>query len=182
MDVIEIHGKTFIYFYVDIGVLHLGGPEFCQGGFPINFTFEENSTPRISVTICGLPQPEVQVEFIGQNVKVTNATVNSYTYNYTLLLPQLTQKTCGKELTITATGLDDAQIADKTIIFLENCKYDYYDYMLVLNHLKNFFSDQLLENLSTERPKYNTVGFYRKFLLYNAMKERIRVLKQILVS
>ena len=100
----------------------------------------------------------MHVKFIDLNVNVTDATINSYTYNYTLLLPQLTQKTCGKELTITATGFGDTQIANKTTIFLKNCKYDYYDYILALNHFQLFFSDQFLENLSIERLKYNTVG------------------------
>lgn len=92
----------------------------------------------------------MHVEFIDANVKVINGTINSFTYNYTVQLPKLTQKTCGKELTITATGFNDTQITI-TKIFLENCKYYYYDYIVVLNHFQLFFSDKLLENLSTER-------------------------------
>ena len=113
----------------------------------------ENSSPRINITLCGKPQPAVHVEFIDPNVKVTNATINSFTYNYTLQLPRLTPETCGKELTITATGFNNTRINDTTKIFLENCKYNYYDYIVVLNHFNqlaiSFFRIFLQNDYST---------------------------------
>ena len=104
-------------------MLYLGGPEFCQGGFPSNFIFDDNSSHRIIITLCGVPQPEVQAEFNGQKVvKVINATVNSYTHIFILELPLLTQRVCGKELTVTATGYNGT-LTNKTKIFLKDCKY-----------------------------------------------------------
>lgn len=112
-------------FYVYIGILHLGGPIFCQDDYPKDFTFDENYSPRINKTVCGVPAPERQGEFIGQKLNVLNTKVNSYTHNYTLELPRLTQKTCGKELTVKATGCNGL-LTEKTKIFVKKCKYEYY--------------------------------------------------------
>ena len=142
-EVCEIYCRTFAYFYVDIDVLYLGGPELCQGGFPSNFTFDDNSSPKINITYCGVPQPKVNAEFIGEKLNVVNTTVNSYTHDYTLELPRLDQTVCGKELTATATG-HNGTITDKIKIFLKNCKCGYYVYTLVLNHFKHFFSGERL--------------------------------------
>lgn len=86
-------------------------------------TFDDNSSLKINLIVCGVPRPVVEGKFIGKTLNAQNATVNSFTTNYTLELPQLTQTTCGKELTITATGLNDKSITLKTKIFLRNCKY-----------------------------------------------------------
>ena len=53
-------------FFVDVNVLHLGGPEFCQGVFPSNFTFDDSSLPSIIIALCGVPQPVVTGKFAGQ--------------------------------------------------------------------------------------------------------------------
>ena len=126
----EIDFKIYVYLYVDIDVLYLGGPEFCQGGFPSNFTFDDNSSPIIVITLCGVPQPLVVAEFAGQKLKVIKAALNSYTHNFTLVLPQLTQTQCGRILEVTATGYNDA-LTDKTKIFLKNCKYDFYVHLVL---------------------------------------------------
>ena len=70
-------------FYIDTNALYLGGPDFCHGGFPSNFTFDDNSSPRILITLCGVPQPVLQGKFIGQKLIVKYTTVNSYTHNFT---------------------------------------------------------------------------------------------------
>ena len=116
-------------------VLHLGGPELCQEGFPSNFTFDDMSSPTINITYCGVPQPKVEAEFNGKKVEVRNAIVNSYTHNYTLQLPKLTQTACGTVLEVTAAGYNGT-LTNKTKISLNNCKYDYYyvHLILVLNH------------------------------------------------
>ena len=111
--------------FVDIDVLHLGGPELCQESFPSNFTFDDQNPPRINITLCGVPQPKVQGLFNGHSVQVLKETVNSYTHNFTLQLPLLTQTDCGKELTITATE-NNRTLNYTTQIFVKNCKYDYY--------------------------------------------------------
>ena len=119
--------KLCAYFYVDIDILHLGGPELCQDSFPSNFTFDDKSSRSINITLCGIPQPVLQGEFNGQKLKVLNSTVNKYTYNYTLQLPELTQTVCGEDLTITATG-NNGTLNKTTKIFVENCKYFCYSY------------------------------------------------------
>ena len=121
----------FVYFYVDIDVLYLGKPEFCQGGFPSNFTFEDNSSPRIVITLCGVPQPLVEAEFAGQKLNFIKGALNSYTHTFTLELPLLTQTKCGRELQVTATGHNGTSITDKTKIFLKNCKYDFYVHLIL---------------------------------------------------
>ena len=110
--------------------MYLGAPEFCQGGFPSNFTFDDNSSPTLNTILCGVPQPKVQAEFNGQKVIVIKATVNSYTHIFTLALPLLTQRVCGKELTVTAMGYNGT-LTTKTTIFLKDCKYYHYSYLLL---------------------------------------------------
>ena len=110
--------------------MHLGGPELCQDCFPSNFTFDENSSPRINVTIYGAPQPKVQAEFNGQVINVRNETLNTYTHNFTLELPRLTQAACGKELKMTITG-NNRTLTNKTKIFPKDCKYAYYFHLFL---------------------------------------------------
>ena len=105
-------------------ILHLGGPEFCQGDLPSNDTFDEKSSPRVNITLCGVPPPVVAAEFLGLKLAVVSTAVNNYTHKYTLELPQLTKTVCGQELTVTATGYN-RNLSDKMKIFVKNCKYDY---------------------------------------------------------
>ena len=120
-------------------ILHLGRPEFCQGNLPSNFTFDDNSSPRINVVLCGTPQPTVEGEFVGQKLNIVYMTIDSYTHNYTLQLPRLTQISCGKELIVRAIG-NNGTIADETKVFVKNCKYEYYVHViLALSLFSNFF-------------------------------------------
>ena len=96
-----------------MNLLHLGRPEFCQGSLPSNFSFDDNSSPRINIVLCGTPQPKLEAEFIGQKLNILNITIDSYTRNYTMQLPRLTQIACGKELTVRAIG-NDGVITDET--------------------------------------------------------------------
>lgn len=73
----------------------------------------------------------MQAHFIGQKLDIVNVTINSYTHNFTLQLPQLTQTTCGRELTVKATGFNGT-LTDETKIFLRNCKYDYYVHLIII--------------------------------------------------
>ena len=112
-------------FYVDFDIFHIGGPEFCWSDFPNNYTADDKTSLNIGIVLCGVPQPEVQAEFIGQALKVTDATINSYTHNYKLELPRLTQTACGKELTVTASQNNNT-LTFNTKIFVKNCKYESY--------------------------------------------------------
>ena len=131
---------TIPFLCVDVNTLHLGEPVFCQGQIlPSNFTFDDNSSPRINIVLCGIPQPTVEGEFIGQKVNILNKTIDSYTHNYTLQLPRLTQTSCGKELTVRTIGCNGI-IANKTKVFVENCKYDTKSMLFLLwIFFNNFF-------------------------------------------
>ena len=122
--------RYVMQYFVDIKLLFLGGPELCQGNFQSNYTFDDNSSPIINVTLCGIPRPVVQVIFIDEKLDVLNTTVNTYTHIYALQIPRLSQRTCGKELTVIATG-HNGILTKKTKIFIGSCKYDRYIYLHV---------------------------------------------------
>ena len=134
-------------------MLHLGEPEFCQGKLRSNYTFDVNSSPKINIIICGVPQPDVQGDFNDNKFTASGARVNSFTHNFTLQLPRLTQTVCGKELMVTATGYN-ASITDKTKIFVRNCKYDYCVYLIFVLSQKNVFWKVFVPQ------KYRLVIFY----------------------
>ena len=92
---------------------------------PSNLTFDDSSSPRINVVLCGVPQPQVRAKFIDEELNVMNRTINNYKHNYTLGLPRLTQMVFGKELTVVATG-HNGTLTKNVQIFVRNCKYDYY--------------------------------------------------------
>ena len=121
-----INNITYDDFYDDFHILFIGGPQFCQGNFPRKYTIDVNSSSKINIVLCGVPQPIVQAEFIGQKLSVLSTTVNSYIHNYTLELPQLNPTTCGKELTVTVFGYNGT-LTDKTKIYVSNCKYEFVD-------------------------------------------------------
>ena len=56
----------------------------------------------INLTLCGVPQPAVQGKFIDQELNA--ATVNSYTHNFTLPIPQLVQTARGKDSKVNGSG------------------------------------------------------------------------------
>lgn len=116
--------QTFACLCVNINILHLGEPELCHG-FQSNFTFDGNSSPKINITLCGIPQPKVEAKFLNLNLNVKNETVSSCKHDYTLQLPQLTQAECGKVLTVKASN-KIGTLTSTTKIFVDNCKYHYY--------------------------------------------------------
>lgn len=109
----------------DIDNLHLGGPQFCQGSLPSNIKFDDKGSPKIEITLCGVPVPKVACKFYGRKVSVLNKKINSYTYNFTRELPQLTKKGSGKTLIVTASG-QNGTLYQATKIYAENCKFDHY--------------------------------------------------------
>ena len=109
----------------DIDNLHLGGPQFCQDSFPSNITFHDEGSPRIKITLCGVPATKVEWKYSGRKVSVLNEKINKYTHNFTLELPQLRKIDSDKELTVTASGHNG--ILNKTTkICRGNCKLDHY--------------------------------------------------------
>lgn len=109
----------------DIDNLHLGGPQFCQRRLPSNITFDDKGSPKIEITLCGVPVPKVECKFYVRKVSVLNKKINSYTYNFTLELPQLTKKGSGKTLIVTASG-KNGTLYQATKIYAENCKFGNY--------------------------------------------------------
>ena len=109
-------------FYSQIRLLYLGGPEFCKEDLQSSYSFG-NVTPLINVTICGVPAPTLQWRF--HNGVVTDADrkagSNSYTYEYLIQLPRITQRTCGRELWLNATGYNTTVIRSR--VFSTSCKY-----------------------------------------------------------
>ena len=89
-----------------------------------NYSFDDNSSPRINIILCGLPEPVLKAEFLGRRVNVLNTAVNYYTFRYTLELPRVRQIACGKDLTVTAAGYNGT-LTKKTKIFVRNCKSVY---------------------------------------------------------
>lgn len=104
--------------------LRLGGPQFCQGDFNNSYSFDENATEKIEIILCGFPEPTARWKFDDSAFNnVTPTPVNSYTFKYSIQLPQLTQKMCGKELAFEATGgINRTKVIRIRNIFLNSCK------------------------------------------------------------
>ena len=88
-----------------------------------NYTFSnETVTPVFNVTLCGVPTPNVTWKFHdGDVVTAIPKGINSYKYSYLIKLPKLGQKTCGRELLLSATGHNTTTRRRK--VFLDSCKY-----------------------------------------------------------
>ena len=71
--------------------------------------------------MCGVPAPIVRWRFNDGPIAVaTRDAINFYTYQYLVQLPKLTQKSCGGELTLNASGI--IVIERKICVFLEKCE------------------------------------------------------------
>ena len=102
-------------------MLYLGGPEFCNGELPSSYNFSNNDDQIIKIILCGVPAPDLEWRLSDGAVMPANRTaINSYTYQYLIELPQLTQRVCGRELVVNASG---NKIEEKRPVFLTNCKY-----------------------------------------------------------
>ena len=103
-------------------LVHLGGPEFCEKPLQPNYTLSGNALSVIKIVFCGVPAPILHWRFIdGSNAIATRKIKKSYTYEYLIHLPKLTQRTCGGELTLIATG--NVALKWRKQLFFENCKY-----------------------------------------------------------
>ena len=101
--------------------LYLGGPEFLKG-LKSSYTFGSNITPVITFTLHGVPAPNVtwwlHKDYAGNASREQR---DSYTYKYSIQLPKLTQKTCGRQLVLKASGYNVTERT--TTVFVTNCKY-----------------------------------------------------------
>ena len=75
-------------------MLYLGGPVFCKDPLPSNYTFGRNVKPYVDLTLCGVPAPNVTWSFHGKNGNATRKQVENFTYEYSIQLEELSQKTC----------------------------------------------------------------------------------------
>ena len=104
--------------------MYLGGPEFLKG-LDSNYTFGSNVTPVINVTLCGIPAPNVtwllHTDYAGNASREES---DRYTYEYSMRLPKLTQKTCGRQLVLNVSGYNMTERT--TTVFVTECKYPHH--------------------------------------------------------
>ena len=122
MKLLTVYISTHSTFADKCVCLNLGGPEFCEGNPQSRYDFSENDTQVINVTLCGVPAPILRWNFYDFPTKIAMGNArNHYTYEYSILLPNLTQETCGRKLILNATG-NKTERAELTV-FLTKCKY-----------------------------------------------------------
>ena len=101
--------------------MYLGGPEFLKG-LKSSYTFGSNVTPVIHFTLNGVPAPNVtwwlHEDYAGN---ASGEQVDSYTYQYSIQLPKLSQKTCGRQLVLKVSGYNITERT--TTVFVTNCNY-----------------------------------------------------------
>ena len=87
-----------------------------------NYSFGSNVTPVINFTLRGVPAPVVTWKLHMEDAgNATREPIDSFTYKYSIELPNITQKTCGRELVLTAIG--NITKDRKTKVFVTDCKY-----------------------------------------------------------
>ena len=102
-----------------MSLLCLGGPEFCQEDLQSNYTYGSNNSQVINVILCGVPPPVLHWKFQnGANFVARREPINAYTHKY--MPPKVTQKSCGRELTLLAIG--KTTLERKLFVFLAKCK------------------------------------------------------------
>lgn len=96
-------------------LLSLGEPIFCEKIPETSYTFVEDETPILSFRLCGVPEPIVTWKFIeeisnkvlpSESAPVNNAKgkLASYAYQYSVPLPLMRRKNCGKMLLLSTSG------------------------------------------------------------------------------
>ena len=89
-----------------------------------NYTFGSNVTQVINFTMRGVPAPNVTWTFHVVNADYgTREPIDSYIYKYSIQLPNLTQKTCGRKLVVKAIGHNITE--GETKVFVTDCKYSH---------------------------------------------------------
>ena len=101
--------------------MYLGGPEFLKG-LECSYTFGSNVTPVINFTLNGVPAPNVtwwfHKDYAGNALSEQS---DSYKYELSIQLPKLTQKTCGRQLVLRASGYYTTERT--ATVFVTDCKY-----------------------------------------------------------
>ena len=96
-------------------------PEFLKG-LDYSYTFGSNVTPVINFTLRGEPAPNVTWQLHEDDAgNATREQSDSYKYEYSIQLPKLTQKTCGRQLVLKASGYNMTERI--TTVFVTDCKY-----------------------------------------------------------
>ena len=91
-------------------------------GLESNYTFGSNVTPVISFTLRGVPAPSVTWLFHKDSAgNASREQSDSYTYEHSIQLPKLTQKTCGRQLVLKASGYNITERI--ATVFVTDCKY-----------------------------------------------------------
>ena len=87
-----------------------------------NYTFGSNVTPVVNFTLRGVPAPNV-TWWLHKNYAgyISREQIDSYMYEYSIQLPKLTQKTCGRQLVLKASGYNKSERT--TTVFVTDCKY-----------------------------------------------------------
>ena len=91
-------------------------------GLGYNYTFDSSVTPVINFALRGVPAPNVtwllHKDYAGNASREKS---DSYTYKYSMQLPKLTQKTCGRQLVLNVSGYI---MTERTAtLFVTECKY-----------------------------------------------------------
>ena len=94
---------------------------FCKDDLQSSYTFGRNVHPLINLTLCGVPPPNVTWSYHEEGGNAIRESVNSSTHKYLIRLLQLTQKTCGRDLVLNATGHNSME--KRLPLFLDSCKY-----------------------------------------------------------
>ena len=91
-------------------------------GLKSSYTFGSNITPVVNFTLLGVPAPSVSwwlhEDYAGY---VSGEKIDSYIYKYSIQLPKLTQRTCGRQLVLKAIGYNMTERT--TTVFVTDCKY-----------------------------------------------------------
>ena len=104
-----------------IYLLYLGGPVFCKDPLPSNYTFGRNVKPLVNLTVCGVPAPNVTWSFHDKDGIAKRRSVKNFTYEYSIQLEELTQRTCGRNLVLNVTGHNSTK--ETLRLFVDRCKY-----------------------------------------------------------
>jgi len=118
INVLEFKDNKATQFGSEIKLIVQGGPIFCADQIPATRTYNENATPAISVTVCGIPKPTVTWKLGASSLPggvSINSSTQSHGYDYSITLPNLTPSMCGKQLLLQADGYSGKVTAALTL-------------------------------------------------------------------
>ena len=99
----------------------MGRPEFLKG-LKSSYTFGSNATSVIKFTLNSVPASNgswwLPKDYAGNASREKR---DSYTYKYSIQLPKLMQKMCGRQLVLNTSGYNITERT--TTVFAKDCKY-----------------------------------------------------------